>query len=133
MIVCSACGEENPDHAAFCVACGTRLSGGGEERKLVTIVFAELLGFATATGELDPEERKRLLAPYHARVGRVVGNHGGTVDKFMGPTALCVFGAPVAHEDDPERGVRAALRDPGGRRPARRGRSPSSTCRCGSG
>ncbi len=107
MIVCGACGEENPDHAAFCVACGTRLSSGeSEERKLVTIAFAELVGL----GELDPEDRRRILEPYRARVRRAVGNFGGTVDKFLGTTALCVFGAPVAHEDDPERAVRAALR-----------------------
>ncbi|MGH2636499.1 MAG: ATP-binding protein [Actinomycetota bacterium] len=114
MIVCPACGEENPENARFCVGCGAALvvvrPGEGEERKLVTVVFAELVGFRKATGEFDPEDLKRLLDPYHARVGRVVANHGGTVDKFMGPTALCVFGAPVAHEDDPERGVRAALR-----------------------
>jgi class 3 adenylate cyclase len=113
VIVCPSCDEENPDRARFCVACGTPLPGAPgreEERKLVTVVFAELLGFDRATREFDPEDLKRVLEPFHARVGRIVANHGGTIDKFMGATVLCVFGAPVAHEDDPERGVRAALR-----------------------
>jgi class 3 adenylate cyclase/tetratricopeptide (TPR) repeat protein len=107
VIVCPACAEENPDHATFCVSCGTRLARArAEERKLVTVSFAELLGL----GALDPEDRRRILEPYHARVRRAVANTGGTVDKFLGATALCVFGAPVAHEDDPERAIRAALR-----------------------
>jgi class 3 adenylate cyclase len=112
VIVCPSCGEENPSHARFCVACGSPLAAGpgGEERKLVTVVFAELVGFRKVTGESDPEDLRRALEPYHARVSRVVASHGGTIDKFMGATALCVFGAPMAHEDDPERGVRAALR-----------------------
>ncbi len=113
MIVCPNCGEENPRNARFCVNCGRPLTPAverAEERRLVTIVFAELVGFRKATGEFDPEDLKRVLEPYHSRVARIVANHGGTVDKFMGATVLCVFGAPVAHEDDPERGVRAALR-----------------------
>jgi class 3 adenylate cyclase/tetratricopeptide (TPR) repeat protein len=112
VITCPNCGEENPENARFCVNCGTPLGPGerAEERKLVTIVFAELVGFRKATGEFDPEDLKRVLEPYHARVSRTVANHGGTVDKFMSATVLCVFGAPIAHEDDPERGIRAALR-----------------------
>jgi class 3 adenylate cyclase/tetratricopeptide (TPR) repeat protein len=113
VIVCPSCGEQNPENARFCVHCGTSLvvvAAHEEERKLVTIVFAELLGFRRSTGEFDPEDLKRVLEPFHARVARCVANHGGTVDKFMGPVALCVLGAPVAHEDDPERGVRVALR-----------------------
>jgi class 3 adenylate cyclase/tetratricopeptide (TPR) repeat protein len=111
VIVCPACGEENPERARFCVACGSPLPedgvAPGEERKLVTVVFAELLGLRTSA---DPEDLKRVLDAYHARVARVVANHGGTIDKLMGATVLCVLGAPVAHEDDPERGVRVALR-----------------------
>jgi class 3 adenylate cyclase/tetratricopeptide (TPR) repeat protein len=111
---CPACGESNPDRARFCVACGSPLGAGAaegsEERKIVTIVFAELVGLRRTTGAVDPEELKAALEPFHVLVARVVASHGGTVDKFMGPVALCVFGAPVAHEDDPERGVRAALR-----------------------
>ena len=110
MIVCPNCGQENPERARFCVSCGAPLAAGpersDEERKYVTVLFAELVGFRPD----DPEEMRRVLEPYQARVSRVIANHGGTVDKFMGATALCVFGAPIAHEDDPERGVRAALR-----------------------
>ncbi|HEX6331123.1 MAG TPA: AAA family ATPase [Actinomycetota bacterium] len=111
MIVCPSCSDTNPDNARFCVSCGSPLEISGrapdEERKLVTVVFAELLDLEEAG---DPEDLRRVLDPYHARVGRIVANHGGTIDKYMGSTVLCVFGAPVAHEDDPERGVRSALR-----------------------
>jgi class 3 adenylate cyclase/tetratricopeptide (TPR) repeat protein len=111
VIVCPRCGDECPPNARFCVSCGSALSDdAGEERKLVTVVFAELVGYRRGTERPDPEDLKRALEPFHARVGRVLANHGGTVDKFMGPLALGVFGAPIAHEDDPERGVRAALR-----------------------
>lgn len=113
MLLCPACGERNPERARFCVACGTPLleaPADAEERKIVTVVFAELTGLRRVTGDVDPEELKAALEPFHSLVTRVVASHGGTVDKFMGAVALCVFGAPVAHEDDPERGVRAALR-----------------------
>ncbi len=110
MIVCQACGQENPERARFCVSCGTTLAPGpersDEERKYVTVLFAELIGVRAD----DPEELRRVLEPYRTRVRRVIANHGGTIDKFMGATALCLFGAPIAHEDDPERGVRSALR-----------------------
>lgn len=85
MIVCPNCGEENLPNARFCVNCGSPLTPAGEraeERRLVTIVFAELVGLRKATGEFDPEDLKRVLEPYHARVARIVANHGGTVDKF---------------------------------------------------
>jgi class 3 adenylate cyclase len=111
VVVCPVCGEENPERARFCLACGAPLEGGeeppGEERRLVTVVFSELVGLGE-TGT-DPEELKRSLDPYHALVRQQVTNYGGTVDKFMGATALSVFGAPVAHEDDPERALRVAL------------------------
>jgi class 3 adenylate cyclase len=110
VIVCPSCGEENPDRARFCVACGSPLAGASdrvdEERKYVTVVFVELMGLRGS----DPEDLRLVLEPYHARVSRIVANHGGTVDKFMGGTVLGLFGAPIAHEDDPERGVRTALK-----------------------
>jgi class 3 adenylate cyclase len=71
-------------------------------------VFCELAGLAPGAS-VDPEELKRALDPFHARVRREVAGYGGTVDKLMGPTVLAVFGAPVAHEDDPERALRAAV------------------------
>jgi class 3 adenylate cyclase/tetratricopeptide (TPR) repeat protein len=114
VVTCPSCGEENPERARFCVACGTALTEApvrlDEERKYVTVMFVELTGFHRTTGASDPEDLRRVLEPYHAKVSRVVANHGGTVDKFMGATVLCLFGAPIAHEDDPERGVRTALK-----------------------
>ena len=113
MITCPSCGEQNPERARFCVNCGTALPERGreadEQRKIVTVVFAELLTADEPRSE-DPEELRSLLQAYHALVSRSVTSHGGIVDKFMGRVALCVFGAPIAHEDDPERGVRSALR-----------------------
>ncbi|MGE5459833.1 MAG: ATP-binding protein [Solirubrobacterales bacterium] len=110
MVVCPVCGEENPARSRFCLSCGAPLGSredpASEERKLVTVVFSELVGLE---GGADPEELKHALDPYYALVRREVGDYGGTVDKFMGPTALSVFGAPVAHEDDPERALRVAL------------------------
>ena len=114
MAICAACGQENPDRARFCFACGAALGAHdeppSEERRLVTVVFSELVGVGgEGRAPSDPEELKRSLDPYHALVRQEVTRYGGTVDKFMGASALWVFGAPVAHEDDPERAVRAAL------------------------
>ena len=111
MITCPTCGHDNPERARFCVNCGTPLvvASSDEERKLVTIVFTELVSGSASHPE-DPEELRDLLQAYQALVSRYVTSHGGTVDKFVGAVALSVFGAPVAHEDDPERGVRSALR-----------------------
>jgi class 3 adenylate cyclase/tetratricopeptide (TPR) repeat protein len=80
-----------------------------EERKVVTVLFADLVGFTARAETLDPEDVRGLLRPYHER-GRVeLERFGGTVEKFIGDAVMAVFGAPVAHEDDPERAVRAAL------------------------
>jgi class 3 adenylate cyclase/tetratricopeptide (TPR) repeat protein len=110
VLLCAHCGEENSDRARFCIRCGSALATAaprGEERKIVSVLFAELEG---VDERADPEDLKRELGPYHAHVQKVIEGHGGTVDKFMGPVVLGVFGAPTAHEDDPERAVRAALR-----------------------
>jgi class 3 adenylate cyclase/tetratricopeptide (TPR) repeat protein len=79
------------------------------ERKVVTVVFADLVGFTARAGKLDPEDVQAVLAPYHARVRDELERHGGTVEKFIGDAVMALFGAPVAHEDDPERAVRAGL------------------------
>ena len=106
------CGERNPPQARFCLACGAPLeaSGGvaGEERRLVTVLFAELAGHRSG-GAIDPEELKRGLDRFYGWVRQEVASFGGTVDKLMGSTVLAVFGAPVAHEDDPERALRAGV------------------------
>ena len=79
------------------------------ERKVVTVLFCDLVGFTARAESLDPEDVEALLGPYHQRVRSELERHGGTVEKFIGDAVMALFGAPVAHEDDPERAVRAAL------------------------
>src|SRR5438876_5896736 len=79
------------------------------ERKVVTVLFADLVGFTARAEQLDPEDVKAILRPYHDRLRRELERFGGTVEKFIGDAVMALFGAPVAHEDDPERAVRAAL------------------------
>jgi class 3 adenylate cyclase/tetratricopeptide (TPR) repeat protein len=80
-----------------------------QERKVVTALFCDLVGFTSRAEEMDPEDVAALLAPYHARLKDELERRGGTVEKFIGDAVMALFGAPVAHEDDPERAVRAAL------------------------
>jgi class 3 adenylate cyclase len=85
---------------------------GGEprkERKVVTCLFADLVGFTARAESLDPEDVEAILRPYHERLRSELERHGGTVEKFIGDAVMALFGAPTAHEDDPERAVRAAL------------------------
>src|SRR5918996_1661039 len=79
------------------------------ERKVVTVLFADLVGFTARAEELDPEDVEAILRPYHERLRHEIERRGGTVEKFIGDAVMALFGAPVAHEDDPERAVRAAL------------------------
>jgi class 3 adenylate cyclase/tetratricopeptide (TPR) repeat protein len=79
------------------------------ERKVVTVLFADLVGFTARSESLDPEDVEAILRPYHERLRTELEQRGGTVEKFVGDAVMAVFGAPVAHEDDPERAVRAAL------------------------
>jgi class 3 adenylate cyclase/tetratricopeptide (TPR) repeat protein len=79
------------------------------ERKVVTVVFCDLVGFTSRAESMDPEDVEALLDPYHSRVRDELERHGGTVEKFIGDAVMALFGAPTAHEDDPERAVRAAL------------------------
>jgi class 3 adenylate cyclase/tetratricopeptide (TPR) repeat protein len=114
MRVCPACGEQNPARARFCLNCGTPLGvtsqADAEERRLVTVLFCDLVGFTARSDRADPEEVKETLRPFHARVQREIERHGGWVAEFLGDGVLAIFGAPTAHEDDPERAIRAALR-----------------------
>ena len=114
MVICTECYEENPDRARFCLACGAPISESTppplvEERKLVTAVFVDLVGFTSRSEGLDPEDVRALQAPYHARLRAELERHGGTVEKYIGDAVFALFGAPTTHEDDPERAVRAAL------------------------
>src|ERR1700686_5308762 len=83
--------------------------GSRRERKVVTVLFADLVGFTARAESLDPEDVEAILRPYHERVRLELERHGGTVEKFIGDAVMALFGAPTAHEDDPERAVRAAL------------------------
>jgi class 3 adenylate cyclase/tetratricopeptide (TPR) repeat protein len=112
---CPACSEVVALELAFCTRCGSAMAPGEEapaipeERKVVSVLFADLVGFTGRAEKLDPEDVRRMLSPYHARVKAELESYGGTVEKFIGDAVVALFGAPLAHEDDPERAVRAAL------------------------
>jgi class 3 adenylate cyclase/tetratricopeptide (TPR) repeat protein len=112
MVTCASCGEANPERARFCLSCGSALqaASAGEERKVVTVLFCDLVGFTASSDGADPEDVRARIRPYHARLRQEIERYGGTVEKFIGDAVMAVFGAPVAHEDDPERAVRAGLR-----------------------
>src|ERR1700747_1168785 len=108
---CPVCGQENPVGFKFCGACGAELAAAParEERKVITVLFADLVGFTSRAEKLDSEDVRALLSPYYTRLRHELERHGGTVEKFIGDAVVALFGAPTAHEDDPERAVRAAL------------------------
>lgn len=111
VIQCTSCGASVPAGARFCPSCGHSVAlGQPEERRIVTVLFADLVGFTGLTEHMDPEQVKRLIDQCFERLVEVVVGFGGRVDKILGDGILALFGAPVAHEDDPERAVRAALR-----------------------
>jgi class 3 adenylate cyclase/tetratricopeptide (TPR) repeat protein len=116
---CETCGTVLPEDARFCPSCGTAVRGteadpeperADEERKVVSVLYADLVGFTAASDGEDPEDVQRRLRPYHEALRDEVERHGGRIEKLMGDGVLAVFGAPVVHEDDPERAVRAGLR-----------------------
>jgi class 3 adenylate cyclase len=109
---CPACGQDNPAIARFCLACGAPLAEEAphrEERRIVSVVFVDLVGFTSRSEQLDPEDVRAILTPYHGTVRDELESFGGVVEKFVGDAVMAVFGAPTAHGDDPERAVRAAL------------------------
>ena len=111
MQTCPQCGQENPEGARFCHNCGAALAveAAREERKVVSVLFADLVGFTSRAEQMDPEDVRAVLEPYHARLRMELERRGGTVEKFIGDAVMALFGAPATHEDDPERAVRAAL------------------------
>jgi class 3 adenylate cyclase len=110
---CPSCGQENPEIARFCLACGHALAEEGaeplEERRVVSVVFVDLVGFTARAERLDPEDVRAILTPYHDTVRREIQSFGGVVEKFIGDAVMAVFGAPTAYGDDAERAMRAAL------------------------
>jgi class 3 adenylate cyclase/tetratricopeptide (TPR) repeat protein len=106
---CPSCGNEVPEAARFCPSCGHTLVSRPDERRVATVVFADLVGFTTFSESADPERVKNLVDRCFERLAVDVNDYGGQVDKIMGDALVALFGAPVAHEDDAERAVRAAL------------------------
>jgi class 3 adenylate cyclase/tetratricopeptide (TPR) repeat protein len=118
---CPSCGAENPPDKRFCGDCGTALDAVPAptaaapreapvaERRLVTVLFADLVGFTPLSESRDPEEVRELLSRYFDTTRRLIELYGGTVEKFIGDAVMAVWGTPVATEDDAERAVRAGL------------------------
>src|SRR5205085_6371555 len=109
---CHVCGSETAPDARFCASCGAALTAPDErreERKVVSVLFADLVGFTSRAEHLDPEDVRAVLAPYWERLRSELEKRGGTVEKFIGDAVMALFGAPVAHDDDPLRAVGAAL------------------------
>ncbi len=111
---CPSCGHENPEGTRFCGECATPLTLAHNrpvgERKVVTVLFCDMVGFTAASEQADPEDVQARIDPYFDRLTAAVVAYGGTLEKYIGDAVQAVFGAPMAHEDDPERAVRAALR-----------------------
>ena len=117
-VTCPGCGAEQPATDAFCSSCGTALreetprppvAGDRQERRVVTVLFADLAGSTALAERLDPEELRELQGELFGLVNGEVERYGGTTEKFVGDAILAVFGVPQAHDDDPERAVRTAL------------------------
>src|SRR3954464_11274545 len=110
---CPSCGEANAQTARFCSSCGAQLAGGAppqEERKLVSVLFVDLVDSTARADNADPEDVRDVLQAYHRVARECIEHYGGVVEKFIGDAVMAVFGAPIAHGDDAERAVRAAMR-----------------------
>jgi class 3 adenylate cyclase/tetratricopeptide (TPR) repeat protein len=119
-VACPSCGAANDPADRFCGQCGTALAGEEPEaapeplgpvaeRRLVSVLFADLVGFTALSDDRDPEEVRDLLSRYFEQSQQIVGRYGGVVEKFIGDAVMAVWGTPVAQEDDAERAVRAGL------------------------
>ncbi len=108
---CPRCGQENPAGARFCLACGAPLKeeAAKQERKLVSVLFVDLVGFTGRSDRADPEDVRDALHAYYAAAQEKIQDFGGTMEKFIGDAIMAVFGARVSHGDDAERAVRAGL------------------------
>ena len=120
-LACPTCGGSNTPGVKFCGECGTALTGEpapappasrrapATERKHVSVLFADLVGFTSASEDRDAEDTRELLSRYFETCQRLISLYGGTVEKFIGDAVMAVWGTPVAQEDDAERAVRTAL------------------------
>ena len=108
---CPRCGQDNPAGARFCLACGAALKeeAAKQERKLVSVLFVDLVGFTGRSDRADPEDVRDTLHAYHAAAQEKIQDFGGTMEKFIGDAVMAVFGALISHGDDAERAVRAGL------------------------
>jgi class 3 adenylate cyclase/tetratricopeptide (TPR) repeat protein len=116
--VCSSCGSPIEASKKFCGDCGAPVDAAppapaaptpAAERRLVSVLFADLVGFTSASEDRDAEETRELLTRYFDSTRQIIERYGGTVEKFIGDAVMAVWGAPIAQEDDAERAVRAAL------------------------
>ncbi|TMC41950.1 MAG: zinc-ribbon domain-containing protein [Chloroflexi bacterium] len=134
--VCPNCGTVNVPTAKYCIECGTALlpketdehtqqlllqanghthplpaimSQPPEERRVVTVMFADITGSTPLADHLDPEDMRAILSGYFNLMTEQIRKHGGTVEKYIGDAVMAVFGVPFAHEDDPDRAIRAAI------------------------
>src|SRR5262249_57838391 len=105
------CGQENPEGFRFCGSCGSALPEAApleaEERKLISVLFVDLVGHTAASDQADPEDVRARLRPYHQLLKREIERYGGTVEKFVGDAVMAVFGAPTPHEDGAPGALRA--------------------------
>ena len=120
-VACPSCGAPNTPDSKFCGECATPLGAASAparptppstpaaERRLVSVLFADLVGFTTASEGRDAEDTRELLSGYFEIARTVIERYGGTVEKFIGDAVMAIWGAPVAQEDDAERAVRAAI------------------------
>lgn len=109
---CAACGQPLPPAARFCPQCAAPVEAVGsrpEERKVATVLFADLVGSTALADEQDPERTRIFLSRFYDAMAEEIANCGGTLDKFLGDGVLAAFGAPLAVEDHAERAVRSAL------------------------
>ncbi len=109
-MTCAGCGFDAPADFAFCPKCGRKLEREPEaDRRTVTVLFADLSGFTALAERLDPEDVRAFQTDLFQEMAAAIQQYDGFVEKFVGDAVMAIFGAPVAHEDDPERALRAAL------------------------